>query len=380
MDRGLRSLRAVYFFHAAATGLLVPYLVPFLETRGVDGRSHGWLLAMRTAVVIALGPLFGLAADRWGAGRTLRVAATLATIASALLLTGRAEAAFVPILALLAVTSLVSPLADAAILGILERGGNPQAYGKSRLYGSIGFAISALVFGFAFRAAPKSEIAPAAIVLVASLSAIAMVLAIFVPPGGRGARPKLGDIPRLLRCEGVRPLLFTGMLQWVTLAPYHAFFGAHVESPSVVGLSINVAVAVEVALMALAPLWLRRFRARDVLAISALAGTIRWSVTALGSPGWIIAAQALHGLSYGAFFIALVDAIVRRTPPELRGTMQALIAALVVGLGTLIGNLAAGPLYALDHGKTLFLAAAAFSLAPALSSLWIREKTSDVFS
>ncbi len=372
MVPGLRSLRAVYFFHAAATGLLVPYLVPFLETRGVQGNELGYLLALRTAVSIGIAPLFGLAADRAGAGRTLRFSTAIATAAIAVLLTGRGTGSFVPVLALLAVTATVAPLADAAILGILERGGAPQDYGKSRLFGSIGFAISALLFGFVFRAAAKETSAPIAIIAAAALSTIATALSLFVPPGGHGARPRLADIPRLLRCEGVAALLLTGMLQWVTLAPYHSFFGAHVGDPNVVGVSINVAVAVEIVVMALAPWWLERFRPRDVLALSALAGVLRWAVTSSAGPAGIIAAQTLHGLSYGAFFLAMVDAIVRRTPAELRGTAQALIAAISIGAGSLLGNLAAGPLFAIDHGKTLFLAAAGFSVVPAVAALTVK--------
>lgn len=368
----------------AATGLMVPYLAPYLESRGLPGGTQGALFAMRTGLATGMAPLFGLAADRYGVGRVLRFAATAAAIATALLLVARSPIHFVPVFLLMALgSSSVSPLTDAAILGLLERQpkgspiGGVESYGRSRLYGSAGFAVSALGFGLLFPQMLPAESSRLAVIGVALFSATAFVLAFDVRgTAGTVRRPEWRDVPRLLRYEGVRPLLLCGALQWASLAPYHFFFGAHVQhhggGPRTIGLSVAVAVAFEMAVMALAPRWLPKFAPRHVLAFSALAGTVRWWVTAVGSPEWIIAAQALHAFSYGAFYIALVDAIVRRTPPELRGTSQALVAACAVGMGTLLGNLVAGRVYAVDHGATLFLWTAVFSVVPALIALGVR--------
>lgn len=372
------------FFHMAATGLLVPYLAPYLESRGLVGGTQGALFALRTGLATAAAPLFGLAADRYGVGRVLRFAATLAALAAVLLLVARSPLHFVPVFLLMALgSSSVSPLTDAAILGLLERQpkGSPiggiESYGRSRLFGSAGFAVSALGFGLLFPYMLPAESSRLAIVGVALLSSVGFLLAFDVRgTAGMLRRPDWRDVPRLLRYEGVRPLLLCGALQWASLAPYHFFFGAHVQhhggGPRTIGLSVAVAVACEMAVMAAAPRWLTRIAPRHVLAFSALTGTLRWWVTAIGSPEWIIAAQALHGFGYGAFYIALVDAIVKRTPSELRGTSQALVAACAVGMGTLLGNLVAGPVYAVDQGRMLFLGTAGFSVVPALIALMVR--------
>lgn len=377
-------MRALCFFHMAATGLMVPYLAPYLESRGLVGGTQGALFALRTGLATGMAPLFGLAADRFGVGRVLRFAATCAAVATALLLFARFPVHFVAVFLLMALgSSSVSPLTDAAILGLLERQpkgspiGGVESYGRSRLFGSAGFAVSALGFGLLFPHMLPAESSRMAILGVASLSAVAFVLAFDV----RGTvapvrRPQMRDVPFLLGHEGVRPLLLCGALQWASLAPYHFFFGAHVQhhggGPRTIGFSVAVAVVCEMAVMATAPRWLGRIAPRHVLAFSALTGTVRWWITAVGSPEWIIAAQALHAFSYGAFYIALVDAIVRRTPPELRGTSQALVAACAVGMGTLLGNLVAGRVYAVDQGKTLFLWTAVFSVVPAVVALMVK--------
>lgn len=379
---GLPALRAVYALHYAGSGLWIPYLAPFLESAGVSGATQGLLFAMRNATYVITQPLLGVVADRIGIGRVLRGSTVIATLTWIFLLQSTSPPSLVVSFLLMAVgASAVASLVDAAVIATLEgpgggEAGGPRAYARSRLWGSVGFAVSALLFGWALRADSEGS-ARAAIVTVAVFQTAAALLAIAaVPAGGATMRPPtMADAARILRSRGVALVLFAGALHWITMAPYHTFFGAHVKhhggGPMTIGLSIAVSVAVELVVMATAPRWLGLISPRRVLAIGSAAGIVRWSLTAVGSPAVIIAAQALHGLSYAAFYLATVDTIVRRTDPAHRATAQALIASIAMGLGTLAGNLLAGPLYDVDHGRTLFLAAAGFSAVSALVALTI---------
>jgi PPP family 3-phenylpropionic acid transporter len=175
--------------------------------------------------------------------------------------------------------------------------------------------------------------------------------------------------------KGVPELLLAAALQWITLTPYNTFFGAHVQNHGgdsvTIGLSITCAIAGEMLVMATSSRWLKRFQPRHVLAASAAVGVVRWTGTALGPPWLIICLQALHAFSFAAFYLSMIDAMVQRTPPHLRGSGQALLTAGGCGLGSLIGGLLAGNLFAVDEGRTLFLCVGAFSLLPALAALAI---------
>lgn len=378
--RGLAALRAVYALQYAGAGLWIPYLAPFLEAAGVSGATQGLLFAMRNATFVVTQPLLGVLADRVGIGRVLRLSAVLAALTWLLLLRSTAPAALVGAFLLMAVgASAVAPLVDAAVISTLEgpggeRAGGPRAYARSRIWGSIGFAVAALLFGIALRGDTAGS-GRAAILVVAVFQSSAALLAVALVPsrGGSVRPPSFVDAGRILRNRGVALVLLAGALHWITMAPYHTFFGAHVEhhggGPMTIGLSITVSIVVELVVMATAPRWLSLLPPRRVLALSSAAGILRWSVTAVGSPAVIVAAQALHGLSYAGFYLAMVDTVVRRTAPEHRATAQALTASIALGIGTLAGNLLAGPLYDVDHGRTLFLAAAAFSVVPALVAL-----------
>lgn len=377
--RHLLRLRGLYALHYAGAGLWIPYLAPFLEAAGVSGSTQGVLFAMRNVVFVFTQPLLGLLADRIGVARVLQGAAIAAALAWLLVLRGGGRLELAAIFLLMAVgVSAVAGLIDANVLATLEGPGGaavggPRAFARSRIAGSVGFALAAVLFGLVMANGTPGA-ARTAIIAVAFLQIACAILALTSPRDVRGTYrpPSLADAVRIVRDPAVARVLFAGALHWVTLAPYHTFFGAHVEhhggGPMVIGLSIGVAVAVELVVMATAPRWLAAFDPRHVLVVSTGIGILRWSLTAVGTPSVIIAAQALHGLSYGAFYLSMIDSVVRRTAPEHRATAQALVSSLALGVGTFAGNLLAGPLYDIDQGQTLFLAAAGFSLVSAAAA------------
>ena len=379
-------LRALYTLHYAGAGLSIPYLAPFLEASGVTGALQGRLFGLRNIAYVVTQPLLGMLADRIGIIRVLQMTSIMAALTWLLVLrTGNSALELAAIFLLMSVgVSVVASLVDAGVIATLETkeggaAGGPRAFARSRIFGSVGFAVAALVFGFVV--SKDSPTAPrTAIMAVAVLQALCALVAIATP----GARvrtvlrgPSFRDAWRMLRDPVVARVLFAGALHWITLSPYHTFFGSHVAhhggGPMVVGISIGVSVAVELVVMAYAPRWIPRFEPRWVLMTATLAGVVRWTLTATGSPALIILAQTLHGLSYGAFYLAMVDAVVARTPPEHRATAHALIGSVALGGGTFLGNLVSGALYDVDQGRTLFLAAAAFSLVSAVAAAFVKR-------
>ena len=378
MKPRLKALRALYVSYNAALGLSLPYLAPYLETRGIGGVLQGRLFALRTAASIAAQPAIGLAADRAGLGRALRATAALTAIGVGALLYASGAPAFAVVFVVLALGNSSLPvLLDAGTIAELEgSNAHTHAFGRTRIFGSAAFAISALVFGLFFRGAVTTISAPAAIRWMVVFSLLGAAIAMGVPnPKGHSARPGIRDFARLLRCPGVPQILATVALQWITLTPYNVFFGAHLQhhggDPSTIGLSIAFAIAGEMVVMATSSRWLPRFSARRVLAFSAAVGVVRWTATALGPPILVVPMQALHAFSFAAFYLSMTDAMVHRTPRELRGSAQALLTSGGSALGSLIGGLAAGPLYEIDQGRTLFLCAGIFSILPALAALTI---------
>jgi PPP family 3-phenylpropionic acid transporter len=74
----------------------------------------------------------------------------------------------------------------------------------------------------------------------------------------------------------------------------------------------------------------------------------------------------LHGLTFGAFYVASVAFLSRCVPPELRASGQALFAAVTFGIGGLVGYAASGAGYDWLGGPRLFAVAAALEVAAAV--------------
>ena len=130
-----------------------------------------------------------------------------------------------------------------------------------------------------------------------------------------------------------------------------------------VGLLWAEGVVAEILLLAGASILFRWLEPHRLLAVAGALTVVRWSVTALGSDlALLVAAQALHGASFGATYLATMHYLRDHTPPELQASAQAINAsigfALLFGLVTPV----AGWLYAAGGGSA-FWAMAALALA-----------------
>jgi PPP family 3-phenylpropionic acid transporter len=82
------------------------------------------------------------------------------------------------------------------------------------------------------------------------------------------------------------------------------------------------------------------------------------------SPVVLIALAALHGISFGAFYVASISWVAERAPGSLRSTGQSLFVAATFGIGGLIGFTGSGRLYDAIGGSRLFLIAAVAEVIP----------------
>jgi PPP family 3-phenylpropionic acid transporter len=100
--------------------------------------------------------------------------------------------------------------------------------------------------------------------------------------------------------------------------------------------------------------------------VAFVASAVRWGGMALvSSPEGMVLIAPLHGMTFGAFYVASVAFLSRRVPPELRASGQALFAAFTFGLGGLVGYLSSGVGYDWLGGHRLFAVAGVVELVAA---------------
>jgi MFS family permease len=99
----------------------------------------------------------------------------------------------------------------------------------------------------------------------------------------------------------------------------------------------------ELVVLAFMPFFAKRYSRKALLTVGLLAYIVRFGVFAfLPHPVAVVPALALHGLCFGAFIFIAFMIVDEETSGGVRASAQGLFNLVIVGLGTIIGNLFAG--------------------------------------
>ena len=358
-----RWLALYYALYFSALGAFMPYWGPYLQQQGLTALEIGILTATIQATKVLAPNIWGLMAVRWGLGRIVPGAA-LATALGFLALLWAHDffSIFLITIAFSFFWAATLPLVDITTMEWAERSG--AAYGRIRLWGSIGFILLALGMGWLIARGGMAVFLPVIVVFLLAAWWSSRYLP-FAAGGTATAVP-----PAALRNELRGDLLFffaACILEQASHGPYYAFYsiyvGDHGQSSMAVGLLWGFAVLCEVLFFAVGEGVIRRLGLKTVLYASFLLTALRWGVIGLWPDlPWIVAVQSLHAASYGAFHLAAVHWVYQRFPTSLRARGLALYASAAYGLGGAMGALAGGWAWQKLGGPETFYAAAALSL------------------
>lgn len=363
---GLVPLSGFYFLYFGALGVTLPFFPAYLKSLSLSASEVGVLLALPPLFSLFAPPLWGHLADRTGRGDlVLNVVSFGACACFSVLLWASHFASLIPVLAAYALfSSSVTPLIDSLTLQRIALWGG--SFARVRLFGSLGFVLASSMFGMSVARIDRATVV-VPLCLMAAYSAWSLSIRArsesIAPP-----RPFSGL--HLLADRDLAVFLAATCLHWIACAPFHGTFSIHVQAlrlpPSVVGLAAGLGVLAETAFMYFYPRFSTRFAARHVLFLAFFASALRWAgMAVVDRAAFIILLSLLHGLTFGAFYVASVAYVAATAPPQLRASGQALFASATFGIGGLIGYLASGIGYDALGGHRLFAAAGLVDLLAA---------------
>ena len=366
----IARLRWFYFLYYAGVGTFLSYFAPYLRGLGFSGEQIGAVTFAQQAVAAPAALVWGNVADRLGTpARALSIctAGTLAALCGLPFARTPLQMGIV-LVASAAFSGALIPLVDATTVHAVG-----AAYSRTRLWGSVGFVITAQGLGFLLTARgdrPADRAMPFAyLACVLGFTAVAQGL-----PHIRVHRdaPHWREAAALLRSPPLLALLAICALHWGSCAPYHLLFGVLVRdsglSSSVTGAGLALGVTGEVGALLVFPLLLRRLPLRALFA-AAFAGTaLRWALLAHAhSAAALISLQIFHALSFGLWWGCAIEGMQRAVPPYLRATGQALFSATVFGAGHALGYALSGAGYdRFGSAGPLYTCAAVIELLPLL--------------
>ncbi len=340
---------ALYGALFCAFGVASPFLPGLLLQDGLAPALLGVILAAGTAIRLVSGPVGGRLADR--SGRPALVLAGLTGIAAVVALGYVPARGFVPLLLIslghAAVLAPINPVADALALG--SANAKPGFdYGWVRGAGSAAFIVGTLLAGQLVGPAGLGVI----IWLNAGFLALAAITGWRVPNQVAGSPDRSnGGWGALIRIPAFLSLMAIAALIGGSHAMHDGFevirwrsAGLSAQQSSILwSLSVAAEVLVFFYLGRKVLGWLGPARA---LALSAVAGMVRWGAAALtASFGVMAVVEPLHGLTFALMHLACMDVIRRVVPTNLAATAQAFYGTVAVGASSAAMSLLSGRLY-----------------------------------
>lgn len=362
---GSRALKLFIFFYFATIGLFLPYLPLLFRDNGLSDWQVGVLFSVGPLVTIVIQPLWGFISDRFKTVKKMIMLQLAVTIVlSFFVFDIKRFDLLLPALFVFNIFAFpIIPLMDSLTLASIKN--TKGHYGAFRLWGSLGFALSALLFGlfFRYRDLDLFPLCYSALLLICLFLSFFLVDTVYV-----GKRAGLRDVGQLISNKSVITFLLLTALLSSTNRANDAFLGIFIKQlggqADTVGYAWTVAALSEVPVLALGGVLLARFSELKLLAVAALVFSVRWALFHIVSdPAAVIFIQLTHSLSFGLFFLCSVSYMSKLVPDRLRSSGQGLLAAFLGGVAGIAGSALGGAVMSGLGPKTLYLICSAMALA-----------------
>ncbi|HID56782.1 TPA: MFS transporter [Candidatus Poribacteria bacterium] len=379
-----------YFISFTSIGVLVVYMNLYLKRAGLSDAQLGTAAAVPSLLTILSPPIWGFLADTIRDMRRLMPILFLGAAITFPAMLGTNN--YYVLLVLVVLTSFfytpVIPLIDAMTLGYISRSGGD--YGRLRLWGSVGFIASTLLFKLILPDGPHEAgggvgygLLPVFIYFIA-FRLVGAGWAFTVPkPVRSGARSNL----RWRDLKGYVTLnlaltLAVAFIARTAMQSYYVFFSIYLDELGVPdsskGIFWAMGVTSEVGMMAVIGRLIERIGIKRTILLGVTGVAVRLSLYSLRLPiWWIIPVQAFHALTFTAFHVGLVNFMNRSLPERVRASGQTLYNSVVWGLGGVVGAKICGEISQAFGLFTLFRISSIIALfGLILGTLFMREPAS----
>jgi MFS transporter, PPP family, 3-phenylpropionic acid transporter len=360
----LFNVQALYGFYYMALGALLPFINLYYERIGLSGVQIGTLAALPVLITATITFLWGAVADAFRLHRAiLQGAFILAAVVVFFLSQADHFVALIPwVLAYAIVTSPIIPLLDSNALEVAKD--HQRSYGRLRVWGSIGWAVSTWLVGLLIEARGIRWLFNSYIVLIT----VTFMFSLFQPARKFVQRSSLiRGLRDLLRIDFIMFLVSIFLLTTAS-GGVNSFFSLYLDqigaTEGEIGLSWALAAVSELPLMIFSGAILRRIGAEGLLITAFIVFIMRWLLySVIDVPIWALAVQLLHGLSFAPFLVGGITYVSERTPQGLSATAQAIYSTVAFGIASIAGSMIGGYLYDTAGMQALFRSLSLLGLA-----------------
>jgi len=325
-------------------------LAGYLGKTGVSATWQFWILAVMP-LGCAVAPILCMIADRHFASQKVL---TILNFACAVLFFIGARQTSPSAIFIILLLAMLCYMPTWSLTNAIAMANFPSdKFPQIRVFGSIGWVASG-IFGIAALWLFDSKIDSTLIPLYcgAGTALVAAILNLTLPntpPPAKGQKASVVDALGLRALTLLKDLNFTlfiiiSLLVMIPFTLYFSLGSQFFESQGfkLVTFLMNWGQAVEIFLMLLVPLALKRFGVKWTMAIGLAALTIRyvalWGGVAADQTFLYYVAILVHGIIFGFFFVGGQVYVDKKAPPEMRAQAQGLYFLLCYGIGQFLGT------------------------------------------
>ncbi len=364
-------LSAFYLFYFGSLGALVPYWGLYLQGLAFQPEQIGQLSAIFSTTRIIAPNIWGWIGDHTGRGMVVvRFACGLALISFLGVLGTEDFAGLAAVMVSFTFFwNAALPQTEATVLNHL----GPRRYSSVRLWGSIGFIIAVLAMGLLL---DYWGISYLPWVLIGFYLAL-WLTSLTVPDAPRPQLQQKTESLRyiLLRWEVWAFLLMTLLMQ-ASHGPYYTFFSIHLSQHNYPRIFISglwaLGVLAEIGVFLFMNRWISRHGVQWILQFVMILAALRWVIigTCADRPLLLLAAQLLHGATFGAYHGAAIHLVHQYFTGRYQVRGQALYGSLGFGAGGALGSLYSGYAWQGWGAEITFCSAALLSLVALGLARW----------
>ncbi len=358
-------LKLFSFSNYSTSSILLTVFPVYFASLGFSKTEIGLIFSIGPSMGILSNLIWGIASDRYQTIKKVLVVVLLGELAAAMLMFqfNRFAIVFPLMAAFYFFQTPITSLNDSQILLATRNSG--KSYASFRVFGSLGFALSSVVFGFFLS---KEDMSRTALLCVVTIS-ITLLIALCTRDA-RGSSKKM-DLSGIRGVFLSRPfLVFLALVLFLAVAAkindsflslYMVELGA---SQTIIGFSWMISAVSEIPMFLLLARYGHKFKELPLLAFASVAFALRFLLLALPiSPYAVLAIQTMHSVSYGIFLVTAMRYLQDLIPDRFRATGQAVFTMTWSGLAGLLSGSIGGAVFD-NHGPH-----ALYSLAAACAAI-----------
>jgi len=335
----------------------------------------GLITSVAKALAITALPVWGMMSDYFEANKKILFFTTAGTLVFALsfLLTESYIIIFLLYSFFMIFSSSNVPLSDSLLLNHL--GDRAEEYGQFRVWGSLGYMLAIMPFGWII----ENTQSETTFILAAAGLFLSLFLVYKLPKSNRTIKiTSLNSFKLLFKNKDLLYfLVFTFFIQ-APLTANFVYFPIYFKSigggETLLGLGMFIAAGSELIIFQKADIFLKKFKLKKVLLLSALAFGLRWFLIAIwSSPVLILLTQLFHGLTFALFHVTAVGYISKLVGEKFRSTGQNLYAS-IISISTVVSSLLGGIIYDGAGGSAMYAVGSAVSFAAGISYFYLLHK------